>query len=287
MKKTIFSLIAGVMVLGLFYGCDRQSDQASTDEIKIGVILGFTGPIESLTPTMASSAELAMKEASDSGLLLGGATVSSVRADSTCVDAGAATSAAERLVTSDNVAAIMGADCSGVTTAIANNVAVPNGVTMISPSATSPALTDIDDKGYFFRTAPSDARQGQVLAQVVMDRGINEVAVTYTNNDYGKGLSDSFVNAFKAMGGSVTTEVPHEDGKGDYSAEVSTLSASGASEVAVLGYVDQGGRGIIQNSMETGAFSRFILADGMIGDSLIENVAVSYTHLTLPTMLMV
>ena len=56
MQKTIFSLIAGVLVLGLFYGCDRQSDQASTDEIKIGVILGFTGPIESLTPTMASSA---------------------------------------------------------------------------------------------------------------------------------------------------------------------------------------------------------------------------------------
>ena len=282
MKKYIFSLIA-VLALGLFYGCD-QSDQASTDEIKIGVILGFTGPIESLTPTMASSAELAMKEVSDSGLLLGGAKVSSVRADSTCVDAGAATSAAERLVTSDNVAAIMGADCSGVTTAIANNVAVPNGVTIISPSATSPALTDIDDKGYFFRTAPSDARQGQVLAQVVMDRGINEVAVTFTNNDYGKGLSDSFVNAFKAMGGSVTAEVPHEDGKGDYSAEVSTLSASGAKEVAVLGYVDQGGRGIIQNSMETGAFSRFILADGMIGDSLIENVDgdLSGTFGTLP-----
>ena len=282
MKKYIFSLIA-VLALGLFYGCD-QSDQASTDEIKIGVILGFTGPIESLTPTMASSAELAMKEVSDSGLLLGGAKVSSVRADSTCVDAGAATSAAERLVTSDNVAAIMGADCSGVTTAIANNVAVPNGVTIISPSATSPALTDIDDKGYFFRTAPSDARQGQVLAQVVMDRGINEVAVTFTNNDYGKGLSDSFVNAFKAMGGKVTAEVPHEDGKGDYSAEVSTLSASGAKEVAVLGYVDQGGRGIIQNSMETGAFSRFILADGMIGDSLIENVDgdLSGTFGTLP-----
>ena len=96
---------------------------------------------------------------------------------------------------------------------------------MISPSATSPALTDIDDKGYF-RTAPSDARQGQVLAQVVMDRGINEVAVTYTNNDYGKGLSDSFVNAFKAMGGSVTTEVPHEDGKGDFSRSINTISFS-------------------------------------------------------------
>ena len=249
MNKVIISFLTTFLTFSLI-------SQATADDVKIGVILGFTGPIESLTPTMASSAELAMKEVSDSGLLLDGANVSSVRADSTCVDAGAAVSAAERLVTSDNVAAIMGADCSGVTTAIANNVAVPNGVTIISPSATSPALTDIDDKGYFFRTAPSDARQGQVLAQVVMDRGISELAVTYTNNDYGKGLSDSFVNAFKSMGGSVTAEVPHEDGKGDYSAEVATLSASGATEVAVLGYDDQRGRGIIQNAMETGAIAR-------------------------------
>jgi branched-chain amino acid transport system substrate-binding protein len=74
------------------------------------------------------------------------------------------------------------------------------------------------------------------------------------------------------MGGEVTIEVPHEDGKADYSAEVSTLSASGAEELAILGYVDQGGKGIIQNSLDTGAFSRFILADGMIGQSLIDNV---------------
>ena len=272
-----------IIAVFLFVSSMVTNSNADGHGIKMGIILGFTGPIESLTPAMAASAELAFKEASDSGSLLGGKKISVTRADSTCVDSAAAVTAAEGLV-SGGAVAIMGADCSGVTTAIANNVAVPNGVTIISPSATSPALTDIDDKGYFFRTAPSDARQGQVLAQVVMDRGINEVAVTFTNNDYGKGLSDSFVNAFKAMGGSVTAEVPHEDGKGDYSAEVSTLSASGAKEVAVLGYVDQGGRGIIQNSMETGAFSRFILADGMIGDSLIENVDgdLSGTFGTLP-----
>ncbi|MEO0633897.1 MAG: branched-chain amino acid ABC transporter substrate-binding protein, partial [Pseudomonadota bacterium] len=56
--------------------------------VKIGVILGFTGPIESLTPSMADGAELAMKEVTDSGLLLGGAAVEAVRADSTCIDAG-------------------------------------------------------------------------------------------------------------------------------------------------------------------------------------------------------
>ena len=126
-----------------------------------------------------AGAELAFKEASDSGKFLGGSSVSAVRADSTCVDAAAATSAAERLVTSDNVVAIMGADCSGVTRAVAENVAVPNGVVMVSPSATSPALTSMDDKGYFFRTAPSDARQGEVLADIVSGRGISSVAVLY------------------------------------------------------------------------------------------------------------
>ena len=242
------------------------------ENIKMGVILGFTGPIESLTPTMAGSAEMAFKEASDSGKLLDGSTIEVVRADSTCIDAAAATSAAERLITSDRVAGIMGADCSGVTTAIANNVAIPNGVTMISPSATSPALTDIDDNGYFFRTAPSDARGGEILAQVVIERGISEVAVTYTNNDYGKGLADSFSSAFKTLGGTVTMDAAHEDGKGDYSAEVAALSASGAQELLVIGYLDQGGRGIIQSSIDSGAFSRFILSDGMIGQSLIDNV---------------
>ena len=242
------------------------------ENIKMGVILGFTGPIESLTPTMAGSAEMAFKEASDSGILLNGSTIEVVRADSTCIDAAAATSAAERLITSDRVAGIMGADCSGVTTAIANNVAIPNGVTMVSPSATSPALTDIDDNGYFFRTAPSDARGGEILAQVVIERGVSKVAVTYTNNDYGKGLADSFSSAFTALGGTVTMDAAHEDGKGDYSAEVAALSASGANELVVIGYLDQGGRGIIQSSIDSGAFSTFVLSDGMIGQSLIDNV---------------
>jgi len=243
----------------------------AADSIKVGVILGFTGPIESLTPDMAASAELAFKEASDSGMLLNGTIIEPIRADSTCVDASAATAAAERLVTSDKVVAIMGADCSGVTTAVANSVAVPNGVVLISPSATTPALSSIDDKDLFFRTAPSDARQGQVMADAVFEAGIKSIAVTYTNNDYGKGLSDSFVAAFNKLGGKTVIVAAHEDGKADYSAEVAALAAAGADKLAVLGYVDQGGKGIIQASIDTGAFETFILGDGMIGQGLIDD----------------
>ena len=236
-------------------------------DIKMGIILGFTGPIESLTPAMAASAELAFKEASDSGSLLGGKSISVERADSTCVDSAAATTAAEGLV-SGGVVAIMGADCSGVTGAIATNVAVPNGVVMISPSATSPGLTTLDDNGYFFRTAPSDARGGQILADITKDRKVKSVAVTHTNNDYGKGLADVYVAAVKAHGIKVTAVTAHEEGKGDYGAEVATLAAAGGDALAVLGYLDQAGGSIIAGSLDSGSFDRFVLSDGMIGDSL-------------------
>jgi len=237
--------------------------------IKVGIILGFTGPIESMTPSMAASAELAFKEASDSGSLLGGKTIKVLRADSTCVDVAAATTAAEGLI-SQGIAAIMGADCSGVTGAIATNVAVPKGVVMISPSATSPGLTDLDDKGYFFRTAPSDKKGGQILADITKDRGIKSVAISYTNNDYGKGLSDMYKLGLESHGIKITTVTAHEDGKADYSSEVAVLASAGGDALAVLGYADQGGKGVIQASLDSGAFDTFVLGDGMISKALIE-----------------
>ena len=141
---------------------------------------------------------------------------------------------------------------------------------MISPSATSPGLTDLADNGYFFRTAPSDARGGQILADITKDRKIKSVAITYTNNDYGKGLADVYAGAVKAHGIKVTVMAAHEDGKADYSAEVATLASAGGDAVAVIGYLDQGGKGIIQGSLDSGAFDTFVLSDGMIGDSLID-----------------
>ena len=273
-NKGLLIAVAVVVVAVIVYFSTQQSKVSKTGvggEIKMGIILGFTGPIESLTPAMAASAELAFKEASDSGSLLGGATITPMRADSTCVDSAAATAAAEGLI-SGGVAAIMGADCSGVTGAIASNVAVPNGVVMISPSATSPGLTTLDDKGFFFRTAPSDARGGQILADITKDRGINSVAITFTNNDYGKGLADVYKAAVESHGIAVTTVTAHEDGKADYASEAATLAAAGGDALAVIGYLDQGGKGVIEASLDAGSFDTFILSDGMIGQSIVDAI---------------
>ena len=265
MKKLMMATTAMTMIAGGAFAAGHA------EEVKIGVVLGFTGPLESITPAMGAGAELAMAEVTASGALLGGATVTSIRGDSTCIDAGAATSAAERLVTSDGVNAIMGADCSGVTGAILQNVARPNGVVMISPSATSPGLSTAEDDGLFFRTAPSDARQGVIITEILQDRGVNEVALTYTNNDYGKGLADAFQAAFEAAGGTVTISAAHEDGKADYSAEVGALASAGGEVLVVAGYVDQGGSGIVRSAIDTGAFETFYFPDGMVGAKLNEN----------------
>jgi branched-chain amino acid transport system substrate-binding protein len=258
-------LLLASSAVALLAGAAAAQDAAAP---KIGIILGFTGPLESITPTMAQSAEMAIAEVNEAGGV-NGQQVTSERADSTCIDAAAATAAAEGLV-SGGINAIMGADCSGVTNAILTNVAVPNGIGMISPSATSPGLSTVEDNDLFFRTSPSDARQGQVMSDILTDRGVTNVALTYTNNDYGKGLADAFQAAFEEAGGTVAIVAPHEDGKADYSAEVASLAASGADMLVVAGYTDQGGRGIIQNALDTGAFDTFYLPDGMVGQDIVD-----------------
>ena len=263
MKRLMTATAAAALMAG---------SASAQEEIKIGVLLGFTGPLESIVPHMAGGAELAMAEVSESGLLLGGATVTPVRADSTCnVDTQIATGNAESLITADGVKAIMGADCSGVTGAALLNVAVPNGIVMISPSATSPGLSTAEDNGLFFRTSPSDARQGVVMTEVLMDQGITEVAVSYVNNDYGKGLADAFQAEYEAAGGTVTISAAHEDQKADYSAEIGALAAAGGQRLVVAGYVDGGGSGIVRAALDTGAFDTFHFPDGMVGDALVNN----------------
>ena len=88
MKKLLTATAATALLAGA----------AMADDVKLGILFGFTGPIESLAPAMGSGAELAMKEVTDSGKLLDGATVTPMRADTGCIDNGLATSNGERMI---------------------------------------------------------------------------------------------------------------------------------------------------------------------------------------------
>lgn len=239
-------------------------------DVKIAFLGGFTGPLESLTPPIYAGAKLAIDQVNSQGGIFDGSKIELLKGDSTCADATAASNVADRMVNSEKVSAIVGPMCSGATIAAANNAAIPGGVTLISPSATSPALTDLKDKDLVFRTAPSDAYQGVMMAKMLKSKGIDNIAISYVNNDYGKGFAESLATAFKAQGGNVAANEAHEDGKADYRAELGSLASSGADTLVVLAYADGSGQTILRQARESGDFVNFVGGDGMVGDKLID-----------------
>ncbi|WP_416355494.1 ABC transporter substrate-binding protein [Aureimonas phyllosphaerae] len=262
-RKAILGLTASLLALGV------SAAWAQDAGIKVGLIGGITGPIESLMPPIANAAKLAVAQVNEAGGIgKSGAKVEMVIGDDGCVDAARASDAADRQVNSEKVAGIVGAMCSGATIAAANAAAIPGGVVMVSPASTSPAVTDLNDNDLVFRTAPSDAYQGEVLARVVKKNGIDNVAITYVNNDYGTGFAQAFQKAYEADGGTVTVSQAHEDGKADYRAEIGSLASSGADALVVLAYVDGSGGRIVAQARETGDFSTFVGGDGMVGGNL-------------------
>ena len=240
-------------------------------DVKLGFIGGFTGPIESLTPPIFNGAKLALQNVNDQGGILGGGKLTIESADGAC-DSTAAANAADKLINTSQVTAIVGGLCTGETIGAFNGSGKPGNVVFVSPASSAPALTTLDDNDLVYRTTPSDALQGVKMASLLISKGIKDVAVTYVNNDYGKGLNDSFTAAYKADGGTVSADVAHEDSKADYRAELGQLSGSGSQNLVILAYANSSGHTILQQAVESGDFKAFVGGDGMVGDALTKGI---------------
>lgn len=243
---------------------------AHADETKIGVLMDITGPIANFIPPLQNAANLAVKHVNDQGGLLGGKAVA-VYGDTTGTSQGAV-DAAQKLVNIENVPIIMGSLMSGTTIAAAEAAIIPAGVAQISPTATSPAMTDLQDNGLVFRIVPSDNYQGEILAKMVLEEGIDKVAVTYVNNDYGVGIGQTFMDAYKKAGGEIVAQARHEEKKDSYRSELASLAKGDAQALVVIAYAGDSGGKIVRQSIEGGLFNNFIGTDGLRDELLIENV---------------
>jgi branched-chain amino acid transport system substrate-binding protein len=242
--------------------------QAAADDIKLGFLGGITGPIKSLVPPIVDGAQLALRHVNEQGGLLGGNNAVLVLGDGGCTDAAKAAQAAEKLVNVEKIIALVGGLCSPEAIAAANKAGIPGGLAMISPSATSPAITRLADNDLIFRTAVSDAYQGEALARLIAAAGVKEVAITHVNNDYGRGLAEALGAAFANTGGKVAMSQAHADGKDDYRAELEALAATGVKDLAIIGYADGAGGAILRQALESGGFTRYFSADGMASDKI-------------------
>ena len=241
----------------------------ATADVKVGFLGGFTGPLQSLTPAIYKAAKLAVKHVNDQGGVLDGRKIILPNADTTCGDITAAAAAADRLVKEEKVVALVGAICSGATIALANQVAIPAGVTQVSPASTAPAITALDDADLVFRTVPSDVYQASVMARLLMSKGIRNIAITYVDNDWGRGMAGALADAFVAVGGKIAANQSHEEGKADYREHIRDLATSGVETLVVLAYANGSGQTVIRQALETGAFDRFVGGDGMVSNTLI------------------
>lgn len=283
--KNIKSGSSGIMlgiVLVLLAGLIVPSTgvQAQEDDIKIGSLMAMSGALASYGPPINDGVELAAKHLNEAGGILG-RDVEIVTRDSK-TDPTSGVDAAKKLVDVDEVSAFVGPLSSGVTLPVAESVSIPEEVVQISPSATTPQMTGLEDDDYVFRTVPSDALQGVIIGQLALDLGYENFSVIYVNNDYGKGLADAAGDWFEERGGEVLTKVPYEKGKASYRGELEEAAAGNPEVLVLIGYPENG-TNIVRQALSGGYMDEFIFPDGMQAPEIIENIGAQYLNGTYGT----
>lgn len=243
--------LAGLIALGW------SAAPAAAQNVKIGAIMSTTGPLQVFGEAGLRGIQLAIDQINEAGGVLDQQVELVAADDATNPQVGV--DAAQRIVNVDGVVGIVGALSSGVTIPIATTVSATAGVPQISTASTSPVITTLDDNGFLFRTTPHDALQGEVLADVVSQEGIEKVAVVYVNNDYGKGLADAFAESY---GGEVTASVAYEERQASYRGELSR-AAQGDPEALIMIAYPGDGIPMIRQALEEGFFEKFVFTDGM------------------------
>ena len=261
-------LVVAALVISLLVLAACGEDGKEEGSLKIGGLFDFTGALAEFGPPIRNGAALGVRDCNEAG-----GSVEMVEADAQ-TDATAGVDAANQLIDVQGAHVILGPMASGVTAAVAESVTVPNGVLLISPSATGPAVANIADDDFVFRTTVSDLGQGAVLAQLAVDQGYTKVGVLYGNNPYGQGLAEVFKGAFEASGeGRSVTIVPYEEGQASYLAELQQATEGGVDAFAAIGYPTEA-QVYVKEALENELVEpgKFLFVDGTRSQDLIDAV---------------
>ncbi len=202
-------------------------------KFKVGTLLPETGSLAFLGPPEFAGAELAVKDLNDAGGVLG-ETVELSQGDSGDTTTDLANTTTDRLLT-ENVDLIVGAASSSVSLTVIDKI-TSAGVVMFSPANTSKKFSDYDDKGLYFRNAPSDILQGSVLADVIAADGHTTVGILALDDDYGTGLADDLQAALEAAGIEVVEKVVYDPAAQTFDAEVGQIETADPEAIVVIGF---------------------------------------------------
>ena len=236
-------------------------------ELTIGTLLPITGSLAFLGPPEFAGVKLAIKEVNENGGY-NGKDVKYIEGDSGDTENKVAPATVATLL-SQNADAIIGAASSSVSLSVVDTITTA-GVVMFSPANTSKKLSGYADKGLYFRDAPSDILQGQVLADTMIEDGKSKVYILALNDDYGTGLAEDLKAGLEGGGATVLDTKIYDPKAADYSAEVSAAKDSGADAVALIGF-DESSK-ILAKMAEQGVDLSIVYGvDGNMGNALAEN----------------
>jgi branched-chain amino acid transport system substrate-binding protein len=231
------SIGAGVILTSaalVLTGCSTPGGGGGPVEdlsLKIGTALPQTGNLAFLGPPEEAGVAYAVSQINeatdDTGL-----TLDVVYGDSGDTDNKAYETEIPRLLGED-VSAIIGAASSGTSLQFIDQV-VGAGVIQFSPANTSDAFTTYDDNGLYFRTAPSDVLQGEVLGNLIAEDGNQTLGMIVLNDSYGTGLAKYVTEAFEAAGGQVVAAPTYNTGDTNFDAQISEVLAAAPDAIALI-----------------------------------------------------
>jgi branched-chain amino acid transport system substrate-binding protein len=262
--------LAGVAALALAACSSSDEDPSGSpapggdgSALKIGSLLPVTGSLAFLGPPEIAGVDLAIKEINEAGGVLG-VPVEVIHTDSSDADNPTVASASVDSLIGDEVAAIIGAASSSVTLNVVDTVADAE-IVQISPANTSTALSGYSP--FYFRVAPPDTAQGDVVGKLLLADGKKKVGILAFNEDYGTSLRDVVTETVTAGGSEVVygADTAFDPKAPDAKAEIEALMATGPDSVVLITF-DQA-KAILPDLLAAGvAPSDIYMVDGNTAD---------------------
>jgi len=245
MKKKGFLLLNLIAALVLLLSACAQAGGAG-DVIKVGGIAELTGDIPAVGASFKNAAEMAVQEVNDAGGLEVGGKKYKIQLiiEDNAGKADQSASAAQKLITQDNVVAIIGPNASRYAIP-ASEIAESSSVVLISPWSTNPKTTINEKtqsaKKYVFRACFIDPFQGRVVAKFAMENlGAKKAAVLYdVASDYNKGIAEFFKKTFEESGGQVVAFETYTTGDKDFTAQLTKIKDANPDVIFLPNYYSE------------------------------------------------
>ena len=238
-SRSLKTILGGIAIVGasalVLSGCAPAADTGSSSgpreplTLKIGTILPQSGTLAFLGPPEEAGVALAVKEINEADL---GIQVEVEYRDSGDTTTDTATVSVTDLLSLD-VSAIVGAASSGVSKTVIDQI-VAAGVVQFSPANTSIDFTDYADDGLYWRTAPSDVLQGEVLGNQIAEDGVQNLGIIELNDSYGTGLTKKITETFEAAGGKVVASPLFNTGDTVFTTQISEVLAANPDAIALV-----------------------------------------------------